>query len=468
MKVYRNLTVLVFASILVTGSTYGQCQSWEGQDFKPMAMEAHVLYRGIVKGKTAADLAKIDDENFDLAFSNWEKAYNYAPKADGKRSYHFTDGVELFKAKALRSDDAEIKKELEQNVIGIYNQSIECYPAKKAITMGRKAYDMFYLPTFGYRKSTFEAYKTALMDGGNGVEYIILDPLGQLTKYLFESDQISQEEAREVLIKAQELADYNIENNERYGQYYTSGKAIMLNHIKPVEDQIFDCDYFKGKLMPMYMENKDSLDILRYVFNKLVTQGCDPEDPELATLKTEYETLAAEINAQREANFLANNPGVAARRLYDEGNFEGAIQKYEEAITSEDDDAKKADYYFGIASIQFRKLNQYSTARTNARKAAQLKENWGRPYMLIGDMYAKTSSSCGKDGYTRGLAVLAAIDKYAYARRIDEEVKTEAGEKIGLYNQSIPSQDDVFMRGKEGATEKVGCWIGETVKVRYN
>ena len=88
--------------------------------------------------------------------------------------------------------------------------------------------------------------------------------------------------------------------------------------------------------------------------------------------------------------------------------------------------------------------------------------------MLIGDMYASTSSSCGKDGYTRGLAVLAAIDKYAYARSIDEEVKTEAGEKIGLYNRSIPSQDDVFMRGKEGATERVGCWIGETVKVRYN
>jgi len=65
------------------------------------------------------------------------------------------------------------------------------------------------------------------------------------------------------------------------------------------------------------------------------------------------------------------------------------------------------------------------------------------------------------------LAVLAAIDKYAYARSIDPEVADEASEKIGLYNGSIPTKDDVFMRGKEGATERVGCWIGETVRVRY-
>ena len=419
MKVLRNLILMAATFVMMVSSANAQCESWEGKDFQPKAMEAHVLYRGIVKGKTAADLAKIDDQNFNLAYNNWEKAYDMAPMADGKRSYHYSDGVELLKAKAMRTDDAAAKKELEQRVVNTYDQYAECFPDKKPIVLGRKAYDMFYLSNYGYRKETFDAYQAALMEGGMDVEYIILDPLGQLVKYLFENDKIGQEEAREVLIKAQELADYNAENDDTYGQYYESGKAIMENHIKPVEEQIFDCDYFKGKLLPMFQENRDSLDILRYVYNKLVNQGCDPEDPDLSTLKSEYEALASEINAQREADFLANNPGVAARRLYDEGDFEGAIEKYEEAIEAETDDEKKAEYFFGIASIQFRKMDQYSSARTNARKAAELKDNWGRPYMLIGDMYASTSSSCGNDGYSRGLAVLAAIDKYAYARSID-------------------------------------------------
>lgn len=467
MKVLRNLILTTAASVLLVGTAAAQCESWEGKEFQQKAMEYHVLYRGIVKGKTAADLAKIDNENFNLAYNNWEEAYKLAPMADGKRSYHFTDGVELLKAKAMRTDDAEQKKALEQRVVELYDQYMECFPDKKDIALGRKAYDMFYLTSFGYRESTFEAFEAAVLQGGNTVEYIILDPLGQLVKYLFENEKITQERAREVLVNAQELADYNMENNERYKEYYKSGKAIMENHLKPVEDQIFDCDYFKEKLMPMVEESPDSLDILRYVYNKLVAQGCDPETPEMAALKTNYEAKAAEVNAAREAEFLANNPGVAARRLYDEGDFEGAIAKYKEAIANADDDEKKAEYYFGIASIQFRKLDMYGPARASARKAAELKDNWGRPYMLIGDMYAATSSSCGNDGYSRGLAVLAAIDKYAYARSIDPEVAEEASKKIGLYNGSIPTKDDVFMRGKEGATERVGCWIGETVKVRY-
>lgn len=467
MNVLRNLILTAASFVLFAGTAGAQCESWAGKDFQQQAMEYHVLYRGIVKGKTAADLAKIDNENFNLAFSNWEKAYDMAPMADGKRSYHFTDGVELLKAQALRATDDAKKQAFEQKVIALYDQYMECYPDKKDIVLGRKAYDMFYMSSYGYREATFEAYRAAIMEGGNNVEYIILDPLGQLIKYLFENEKISQEQAREVLENAQKLAEYNEENNKRYAKYYESGKALMLNHIKPVEDQIFDCDYFKAKLMPMYRESPDSLDILRYVYNKLVAQGCDPEAADMQDLKTDYETKASQINAQREAEFLEKNPGVAARRLYDEGDFEGAIAKYEEAIENSDDPEKKAEYYFGIASIQFRKLDQYSTARSNARKAAELKDNWGRPYMLIGDMYAATSSSCGDNGYSRGLAVLAAIDKYAYARSIDPDVAEEANEKISLYNSSIPTKDDVFMRGKEGATERVGCWIGETVRVRY-
>jgi len=100
-------------------------------------------------------------------------------------------------------------------------------------------------------------------------------------------------------------------------------------------------------------------------------------------------------------------------------------------------------------------------------KAAKLREGWGRPYMLIGDMYAKASRTCGEDAYTRGLAVLAAIDKWAYAKKVDPTVAEEANRNIARFNKYIPPKDDAFMQSKkEGDTEKVGCWIGETVRLR--
>ncbi|MEZ4948138.1 MAG: hypothetical protein R2784_01895 [Saprospiraceae bacterium] len=51
--------------------------------------------------------------------------------------------------------------------------------------------------------------------------------------------------------------------------------------------------------------------------------------------------------------------------------------------------------------------------------------------MLIGDMYAQSSSSCGSNAFEKGLAVLAALDKYSYAKSIDNnpEVQSDAIQK---------------------------------------
>jgi tetratricopeptide (TPR) repeat protein len=182
---------------------------------------------------------------------------------------------------------------------------------------------------------------------------------------------------------------------------------------------------------------------------------------------SKWKKYAEEENARLRAEFEAKNPSVAAKRLYDEGNYEEAIEKYDLAISEEEDDEKKASYLFSKASIQFRKLKQYSTARSTAYQAAKLKPDWGRPYMLIGDMYATSARNCGDD-WNQRMAILAAIDKYAYARSIDAEVADEANKKIGRYQASKPELSEGHMRGvKEGETQTVSCWISEKVKVSF-
>ncbi|HKK74481.1 MAG TPA: hypothetical protein VJ953_05385 [Saprospiraceae bacterium] len=470
MQVIRKLLLGLTVLTMTVGFANAQCDSWVGKPDETKIKEAHVLYRGIAKGKTVDELAALSDENFNIVYDNWEKAYEAAPAADGKRSYHFTDGVTILEAKKKRAGTTEEEKaELDEKIIQLWSQLGECFPDKKPIGLGRKAYSMFYMANYGYRPSTLEAFKEALYEGGNEVEYIVLEPLGQLVNYLFQNEQVEQSEARDLLIKAIELADYNIENNETYKVYYESSKARMENAYKDTESGIFDCDYFKQQLIPVYEENKDSLDILKYVYLKLIAQGCDTTDSKIQEIQTTYETLAAEINAERQAEFLENNPAVYANQLYREEKFDEAIAKYEEAIAKEEEAEKQGEYYFSIASIQFRKLGQKSTARATAYKAAELKPNWGRPYLLIGDMYA-SSTSCRNDNFGKGLIVLAAINKYAYAKSVDDdpEVVDDANRKIGLYNGSIPLKEEAFQRGhsEDGARLSTGCWIGETVTLR--
>ena len=241
----------------------------------------------------------------------------------------------------------------------------------------------------------------------------------------------------------------------------------MLAKFAEIESEIFDCAYFKTKLEPMYNEKPDDPDVVKYVYNKLVQEGCEKEDPFLKKLQSTYETYAAEENARLQAEFEASNPGVVANRLYKEGDFENAILKYQEALESEEDADKRAQYYFNIASIQGRKTGQLREGRSNALKAAELRGNWGQPFILIGDIYPPAAKACGGDAWGQRIVILAAIDKYLHARAIDSSAADEANRKISIYNANRPKKDDAFMRGhKEGDNLKTGCWIGETTKLR--
>ena len=89
--------------------------------------------------------------------------------------------------------------------------------------------------------------------------------------------------------QAIKIADHNIENNAKYGEYYKSSKAIFENHFKEIENEIFDCAYFKEKLMPSYRENPDDLEVIKYVYVTLRDRGCDESDADVAELKGKYE-----------------------------------------------------------------------------------------------------------------------------------------------------------------------------------
>ena len=467
-----KITFLLFGLYLgyMPQVAFSQCQSWVGSKSQSDAENAHSIYRQAMKMN-----------DFEIAFENWKTAYNLAPTADGKRDYHFMDGVELYKQLLAKTSDENEKEKIGNTIMKLYDEAIACYKSgaialkangsdamnqKIGYLYGRKAYDMFYIINTPYAY-TMEALDNCIKYAGDNAEYIIFDPYARIIVWEYKEGRMTKEKAADIYKKMNQIAEYNIANNEDLSEGYQQSQAAMDWTIREIEKEIFDCQYFKEKYLPEYEENKEDYAVLQRVLATLKEQGCDENDPVVKMLDDEWKQHAADYNARALAEYEANNPAAAAKRAYDEGKFNDAINKYKQAIQEENDNDKKAAYLFAIASIEFRKLNLYSQARNTAYAAAKLKPNWGRPYMLIGDMYGKTARSCG-DSWNQRLAILAAIDKYTYAKSLDGSVSTEANERLSAYYGSIPDKSEGFMRGlSEGSSATVGCWIGETVKLRF-
>lgn len=463
MKKRQNLflagAVAIFSLFSVALSA--QCGTFDESPKGEDGLVAHQMYRDAVKAK-----------DIEGAYENWEKAYTIAPAANGKNYLHYADGRTILKDKFGKTTDEAEKQTLVDRILKLYDQQITCYGenGQEAYLLGRKAYDVFYY----YQK--YVSGPDDMLQGvlektvkiaGNDIEDIILVPYATVVVNQFAAEKIDKAAARGAYDQLNAIADHNIANNAASADRFKQAKESMNGVFNRIERNIFDCAYFVKKLEPAYRQDAENIEVIENTIRELKRQGCEASEPLLAELEGKYAAWAQKENASRVAEFEANNPASIAKKMYDQGDNAGAIAKYQEAADAETNPEKKAGYMFSIASIQGRKMKKYSKARSTALAAAKMRPNWGRPYMLIGDLYASSARSCGND-WNQRLAVLAAIDKYSYARSIDPSVGSEAGEKIGKYAASKPEKKDGFMQGiKAGDSAKVGCWIGETVRVSF-
>jgi hypothetical protein len=486
MKVLRSLGLVAIALLLGAGTLQSQCATWLNSPKKGKAEDAHSVYRQFLKNKDLAQLEALDAENFNIAFGAWQEAFKLAPGADGARDWHFTDGAKLYIVKYKKEADAAKKKEYADKVVELLTTGAKCIEDGtikiKGVAVGdyvgnylygEAGFHMYYTLRASYG-AAIDMFKTAYEKAGNATLYTLLEPAAAMAAYEFDKGRMSQEETQQLYITIDDIITHNIENNADYGAYYEQTKARVKAAFAEVEDRVFDCAYFKEDLEPQYRKDPENLEIIKYVYNKLKVQGCDSTDALLVELKGKYETLAVAENARIEAERRANNPCYDAAQLQKEGKYEEAMARYKECLGLPDDseyalktDEAKAQIYYSMANIQTWQLGQLSSARSNVRKARSLREGWGKPVILLGDIYSKMSrGSC--DDWNKRLAVLAAIDKYAQAKSIDPDVTDDANKRIGNLSAARPDKQEGFMRGvKEGQTVTAGCGIGEKVTVRF-
>ena len=313
------LIILFISSVFAQANAQDPCKNWKDSPQQEEAEEAHVLYRQFLK-----------NENYEEAFEYWQKAYEIAPAADGERPFHYMDGRDFYMRKFQNEADEAKKKEYAAMILRLYDEQMQCY-GNENLLYGLKVYDMFYNLRSPYPE-LLKTLEKAVEVGGDNTAYTVLEPYAHVLAFQFKNKQMDVEEARRAHIKIFEIADHNIANNKEYGAYYQQAKDRLAPVLDETEGQIFDCDFFKAKFEPLFRENIEDYESMKYYFNKMVQQGCPEDDPLVVEIKTTYEEIVTKINAEKLAIFHAENPGSHAKSLYDEGKYNEALDKYEESI----------------------------------------------------------------------------------------------------------------------------------------
>lgn len=466
--VYTSLLSAV-ATIFIATSVTAQCETWEGSSDKDDLENNHMFYRDALKSK---DIAK--------AYPLWEKVFAVAPAADGKRATHYSDGRIMIKELYPEADESKQEKMFEL-FLDLYDQEYACYPKdkkgkdKKAYLMENKAFELYY--TFNYdRQVIFDILEEAGTAAGEDLGYSIIYPYADIAVNFFVAKSIDADKAISIHKYINAVCDKNIAANGKFAAYYTQQKELANQRFESIAGDLYGCAYYVDDIKKEYDANPNDKENYTRVYNKLVDHGCTDTEPLVMEIYKKMEREVAMINEQRQedretarAESIANNPAYIANQAYKSGDYDTAIAKYNEALGMESDPSKQSDYHYYLAVIYGRKLNKYSEAREHVRKSTSLNSSNGKPYILLGDLYAKSARSCGKNGFEQRMVIIAAVNQWSKAKSVDSDpdVQANASKNINSYSGQLPDKEEVFLNGyKVGGSFKIGCWVGETVTIR--
>ncbi|SFE19457.1 tetratricopeptide repeat protein [Thermophagus xiamenensis] len=448
----KAFTIIVLGLLLSLSQTFAQKGVEDGSKYghgedSIRCLKNLSLYTELVKQKL-----------YDDAYPYWQIAFNECPLST-RRLY--TDGVDIMTHKIKNAKDDAEKETYFQKLMEVYDQRMKYFgdhsrygtPYIKAT----KAIDILEYKKSDpeYRKQAYQLLADAIANDGAKYQPAAFALYVTTSIALWKDGEISGEDVVNNYTSVSSEINKLIEDPKmaKYKNMYTKLSGQLEDVF--AGSGVANCETLDKIYSPQLEEHKEDLDWLKRV-NRLLTNAlCD--DLELLFKVSEY---MYNIEPSSSAAF-----GLA-RMYLKSGESDNAIKYYEEAIKLEEDNEKKADYYYQLGLVHLAGKN-YVSARANALKAIENKANWGKPYILIGKAYAASANSIGSSEFEHKTAYWAAVDKFIKAKSVDPESAEEANELIRTYSNHFPKTDEIFFQGlEEGSSYTVGGWIGERTTVR--
>jgi hypothetical protein len=417
-------------------------------------IQYHVLYRDYIR-----------ENNFLAAYPYWKKAYEAAPLADGRRNFHFTDGIRIYQHKAGLSQFEEEKKLFLDSIQQIVSHWKYC-SRNDPDGLGQVAFEMYYNLRENFNDSLiFFTFRESVDSSLNNIPFYVINPFTDLLIKAYIDSLVTREQAQIYALLLLERVKEGVASGVEEETWslidgYTPQRLEIFEGLKG----FYPCSYYLEKYYKkLYLNNSDNCETINEVYSRLRWADCNENSAEFK----EVIDRRLALNCIQETIPSLSAVGQAIKDLR-EGNYQQALEGFSKAYEEESDNNKKAEYALLISKLYYGQLKNFPRSRTWALRAASHRAQWGEPYLLIGKLYASSGPLCGPGvGFDSQIVTWPAIDKWNYAKSIDASVAKEANELIQTYSQYMPSIEDLFQRGiKEGTPFKVECWIQEMTTAR--
>ncbi|MGE0562394.1 MAG: tetratricopeptide repeat protein [Flavobacteriales bacterium] len=422
----RKLT-LVLLTLTITSLTFAQGKYGKTPEDSIVCIES-LIYKDYLKSDPA------------LALSLWKKAYKTCPES---QLTLYINGVKLYQDLIKSATDAKTQKAYKDTMYSIFDQRITVF-GDEAKVLGIKGQTMLV-----YSKSetqaTFDVLNKAIELGKNETEPGTLVAMMFTVVNLEKDGKKAKSDVVEMYEKCLDIIAKN--TDESYAEAQKKVEALAAPYL--------DCEILIPIAEKNFEVNKANVDWLRRTMKLLRYKKC-------------YD---AAVFAKVAESYFALEPSAEGaegmgKLFLGKKDYTKAIEFFNKAADMSDKDEEKAQFMLSIAEAYLYAKN-YSSARTYANKALALKSNLGDAYIIIGDAYLYSASSCDDGELGKWGAYWAAVDKYQKARSVDEAAGEEANKKIARVSSSFPTTKDLFFYGKQkGDAYTVACWINEGTSVR--
>lgn len=381
------------------------------------------------------------------------------------RYYTYTDAIKILRAFLSDIKDhnsADYKKYFDE-LMQVYDQELKYLPEinKKLKTpmnaskeLGKKAIDYLQYSASPDKGKAYEWLKEAAQGTANDPDGAILHYFLQTSMEKVKTDANHTDQFFQDYIDASKYADDAIvtETNER--------KKANLQAIKDnlvamfINSGVADCESLQNIYGPKVEEHKTDSVFLKKTIAILKMMKCNESEAYFKASEYMYNIKPTSDAAV----------GVAFM-YYKKKDFDNAVKYFDEALSKETDNVKRAEmaYVTAAALMQGKKFSQ---AKSYCQKAISYNEKYGEPYILLAQMYG-SNPNWSDDPVLNKCTYFVVIDKLQRAKSVDPSVTDKANELIATYSRHTPQAKDLFMLGyKAGDRITISGWIGETTTIR--
>ena len=457
IKFFRNLFLILFTSPLFSQLSSDEC------------LEQLSIF---------AESAKI--KNYQAAYEPWKTVLDNCPKLS-LATYQY--GEIILKDFIKKSETEENKSKYLNDLLSLYDQWAENFPERKGIRQIGKIYsskgqamldngvkdkELIY-DTFDYAfqndptsftnpKSLAYYFQTGydLYKSGSKINLeTLFEKYEELTEK-FELLKTNISKNIDIILNKEESGTPLTSREVRNKKIYNTNSNAVSAYLQLI-DQLIAKEATCDILIPLYSENfeenKNNPLWIRRAAGRLDGKDCS-DDPLFVTLVEQLHSLEPSADSAYYLGILNDK----------QGNSEGALKYYQESVSLQTDNYKKANILYKIA-VKFKNAGRRVSARNYAEQALSFQPSLGRAYLLIANMYADSANGCGDTQFNKRAVFWLAAQTAVKAGRVDASLKKISDRTAAAFNGRAPSKTDIFTEGNQGTNITFSCWIKRSVKV---